>query len=72
MFIFQISKNQVEILADHCNVNNFKKNNEIFNQNVRKGQIGDWVNYFKDEKKLKEFDQWIIKNNKFEIPFKYF
>ena len=48
------------------------KKNEIFNQNVRKGQIGDWVNYFKDEKKLKEFDQWIIKNNKFKIPFKYY
>ena len=69
---FQISKEQVENLADHCNIDNFKKNNAIFNQNVRKGQVGDWVNYFKDESKLNEFEQWIIKNNKFEIPFKYY
>ena len=71
-YFFQISKEQVKNLANHCNIDNFKKNNAIFNQNVRKGQVGDWVNYFKDENKLKEFEQWIIKNNKFEIPFKYY
>ena len=24
---------------------------------IRKGKVGDWVNFFKDQAKLKEFDQ---------------
>ena len=38
---------------------------------IRKGGVGDWVNHFKDKAKLKEFDEWIVNNNKFEIPIKY-
>ena len=38
---------------------------------IRKGKVGDWVNFFIDEAKLTEFDQWIANYNKFEIPIKY-
>ena len=37
----------------------------------RKGKVGDWMNHFKDESKLAEFDQWIAKNNSENIPLKY-
>ena len=72
--------------TDHCNIEKFKKNDAVNLKPpkgsipdearekfefIRKGKVGDWVNFFKDEAKLKEFDQWIAKNNKFEIPSKY-
>ena len=38
---------------------------------IRKGKVGDWKNHFKDESKLDKFDQWIEKNNQFNIPIKY-
>ena len=38
---------------------------------IRKGKVGDWRNFFKDESKLKEFDQWIQNNNTLDIPIKY-
>ena len=38
---------------------------------IRKGQVGDWINHFKNPDKLKEFDQWIAENNKHNIPIRY-
>ena len=70
---FQISIEQVERLTDHCNIEKFKKNDAVNFQNgfIRKGHVGDWVNHFKNEEKLKDFDLWIANNNIFEIPIKY-
>ena len=82
----QVSEEQVQKLVDHCNIEKFKKNDAVnmkppkgtvpdevrenFNF-IRKGQVGDWMNHFKNQEKLKEFDQWISENNQFKIPFKY-
>ena len=75
-----MSMEQVNRLAQHCNFKNFKKNESVNGKNylpakngsfIRKGQVGDWMNHFKDQDKLREFDQWIAENNKFEIPFRY-
>ena len=81
-----MSEEQVQKLSDHCKIDNFKKNDAVnmkppkgtvpdevrekFNF-IRKGQVGDWTNHFKDEDTLKEFDQWIDNNNVFNIPIKY-
>ena len=81
-----MTSEQIQRLADHCKIDKFKKNDalnmkppkgsvpeevrENFNF-IRKGGVGDWVNHFKDEAKLKEFDEWIENNNKFQIPIKY-
>ena len=81
-----MSEEQVQKLVDHCNIDKFKKNDAVnmkppmgtvpdevrenFNF-IRKGQVGDWTNYFKDESSLSQFDQWIDNNNVFKIPIKY-
>ena len=84
--IFQVKEDQIEKLVDHCNIEKFKKNDAVnmkppkgvvpdeVRDNftfIRKGKVGDWRNFFKDESKLKEFDQWIQNNNTLEIPIKY-
>ena len=38
---------------------------------IWKGQVGDWMNHFKDPDRLREFDQWIDENNKNGIPIRY-
>ena len=38
---------------------------------IRKGEVGDWMNHFKDPEKLKEFDKWIAENNKHNISIRY-
>ena len=38
---------------------------------IRKGKVGDWKNYFKDECKLNMFNKWIEENNSMKIPIKY-
>ena len=82
----QVSEEQVQKLVDHCNIEKFKKNDAVnmkppkgtvpdevrenFNF-IRKGQVGDWTNYFKDDTTLNQFDQWIDNNNVFKIPIRY-
>jgi hypothetical protein len=55
-------------LDDHLYVDNFRKlvtesypDNPSFAKFVRKGKVGDWKNYFTDEK-LKIWNAWIAKN----------
>ena len=84
--IFQVKEDQIEKLVDHCNIEKFKKNDAVnmkppkgvvpdeVRDNftfIRKGKVGDWRNFFKDESKLKEFDHWIQTNNTLDIPIKY-
>ena len=86
IFTPQVSEEQVQKLAEHCNIDNFKKNDAVnmkppkgavpedvrekFNF-IRKGKVGDWKNHFKDECKLDMFNQWIEENNSMKIPIKY-
>ena len=81
-----LTQAEIEKLLEHLDFKNFKKNDAVnmkpqkgtvpdkvrenFNF-IRKGQVGDWMNHFKNQEKLKEFDQWISENNQFKIPFKY-
>ena len=65
---------QVEKLADHWNIQKSKKDDAInlktlkgsmnfycgWNSNLSGKKVRDWVNFFKDEAKLKEFDQWMV------------
>ena len=70
---FQLSEDQIEKLANHCSVDNFKKNSAVnFKPGfVRKGQIGDWKNHFKNPTILEKFDKWITNNNTENIPIKH-
>ena len=71
-FIFQISKEQTNKLTEYLDIDNFRKRtNAMTTKFFRKGKVGDWMNHFKDESKLAEFDQWIAKNNSENIPIKY-
>merc|ERR1711993_231205 len=75
---YEVKEDQIEKLVDHCNIEKFKKNDAVnmkppkgvvpdeVRDNftfIRKGKVGDWRNFFKDESKLKEFDHWIQTNN---------
>ena len=57
-------------LNDHLQINNFKK---VFSESnhgkahlVRKGQVGDWKNYFSEEIS-KKWDDWIAQNTQYQI-----
>jgi len=83
----ELSDEQITSLADHCHIENFKKNSTVNmkpllrgiipdekwdNFNfIRKGTTGDWKNYFKDEDNLKIWNQWILENNTENIPLKF-
>ena len=81
-----MTSDKIQNLVDHCQIDKFKQNDsvnmkppkgsvpELVRENfdfIRKGGVGDWVNHFKDETKLEEFDEWIINKNKFQIPIQY-
>jgi len=82
----KVSGDQIEKLVDHCNIDNFKKNDAVNMkppkgavpdelrdnfQFIRKGGAGGWKSHFKEESNLKKFDEWIAKNNKFDIPITF-
>ena len=85
--MIQLSDEQITSLAEHCHIENFKKNSTVNmkpllrgiipdkkwdNFNfIRKGTTGDWKNYFKDEDNLKIWNQWILENNTENIPLKF-
>merc|ERR1712241_535742 len=61
----QLSEDQVKKLAEHCNFKNFKENSTVNGKSylpakngsfIRKGQVGDWKNHFKNQDRLKEFE----------------
>ena len=64
-----MSKEKVDELVEHLKFSNMKeratKDEMAFYINMdkffRKGEVGDWKNYFQGEK-LKEWDEWIAKN----------
>ena len=60
-----ISEVKVKQLNDHLHINNFKKvfaeSNHGKSHLVRKGQVGDWKNYFSEENS-KKWDDWIAQN----------
>jgi len=70
---YTLSEEQVEKLANHCTVDNFKKNSAVnFRPGfIRKGQVGDWKNHFKNPETLEKFNEWIAMNNTENIPIKY-
>jgi len=69
---YKISKEQTNKLTEYLDIDNFRKRtNAMTTKFFRKGKVGDWMNHFKDESKLAEFDQWIAKNNSENIPIKY-
>merc|ERR1712223_1170246 len=53
---YKISMEQIERLTDHCSIEKFKENDAInFRKGfIRKGHVGDWINHFKDQEKLKD------------------
>ena len=81
-----MNDDQVKRLTDHCQIENFRKNDAVnlkppkgavseekrekFNF-IRKGMVGDWKNHFKDESTLKIWNQWISENNDTGIPIKF-
>ena len=71
--MLQISEEQIQKLTEYLHIDNFRKrpNNNNSAKFFRKGKVGDWMNHFKNQEKLKEFDQWILENNQFKIPFRY-
>ena len=67
-----LSEDQIEKLADYVKFENMKKNpnsNPTAGRQmargktdfVRKGKVGDWRNYF-DEERREKWDQWIQDN----------
>ena len=71
-FMLQISEEQIQKLTEHLDIDAFRKRgNAMSAKFFRKGKVGDWMNHFKDENKLAQFDQWIAKNNSENIPIKY-
>ena len=85
---YSLNDDQVAKLSDYCDIEKFKKNDAVnmkppkgmvpdevrenFNF-IRKGQVGDWKNFFKNEENLTKWNQWIENNNggPDKIPIKY-
>jgi hypothetical protein len=76
--LLQLTDDQVERLKEHCDIENFKKNDAVnmkppkgvvpdevrekFNF-IRKGKVGDWKNFFTNDENLKSWNEWIAENN---------
>ena len=73
-----ITDDQVDILANHCQIDKFKKNDAVnmkppkgmvpeevrenFNF-IRKGKVGDWKCHFENKEHLDQWNKWIENNN---------
>eukprot|EP00095_Tigriopus_kingsejongensis_P010107 snap_masked-scaffold152_size304267-processed-gene-1.5 protein:Tk10107 transcript:snap_masked-scaffold152_size304267-processed-gene-1.5-mRNA-1 annotation:"hypothetical protein DAPPUDRAFT_49070" len=68
---YKRSEKEIEVLAKHLTIDNMRKGavksakdeeeKLFYTHFFRKGQVGDWKNYFEGEK-LVEWDQWIQKS----------
>ncbi|XP_013145970.1 PREDICTED: sulfotransferase family cytosolic 1B member 1-like [Papilio polytes] len=67
-----INEEQIEKLCDHLNIENFKKNKSVNLEEVtklangnlsfiRKGQVGNWKEYF-DEEMTQQAERWMADN----------
>ena len=69
---YHMTEEKILLLDDLLYIDNFRK--IVIEQNegkpeiqeemkkfIRKGEVGDWKNYF-DEENCKRFDQWILDN----------
>ena len=63
---YHLTELKVLELDDHLFIDNFKKfysGDDTANMKIRKGQVGDWKNYFTGEDS-KLWDEWIEENLK--------
>jgi len=76
---FKISEEQMKVLKEHMNIDNFRKNDAVNLKPpkgvvpdevrdkfdfIRKGKVGGWKEEFVCKETLEEFDTWIEKNIK--------
>ena len=69
---YQLTQEKICKLNDHLHIDNFRKimansitgdekRKENMKNFIRKGQVGDWMNYFNEESN-KVWDKWISEN----------